>query len=173
MNRASRYSASPFSRLCCLDGVRAQAQTKPERDQLGAEPVHDDRALLQDARGANVGIDERGRDRQGRPQHLGGRALRRQHVSRPGHGTDVEPAVDSQVRRVGQAGRELRSGLAHLSARHPRRSRRQRLGDRRSGRCATAGSHAAPGAAAQLASVRFPDRRAVIRSSNSAPTGSC
>ena len=42
-------------------------------------------------------------------------------------------------------------GMLDLPARHPRRSRRQHLGDRRPGQRAAAGARRAPGAAAELA----------------------
>ena len=88
-----------------------------------------------------MGIHERGRDRQGRPQHLG-----RPSAAAPtaclDRATGQMSGLPSILKfdAIGQAGRELRSGSAHLSARHPRRPRRQRLGDRWPGRCATAGA---------------------------------
>ena len=146
--------------------------------QHRTQSVQDRRAVPQDAGRAHVGIDERGRHRSRRAQHLGWRALRREHVSRSRDGPDVEPAVDPEVRCVRQAGGELRSGHADLPARHARRSRRQPLGDRRTGRCAAAGARRAGGARGsrtprRRALARCQARRAVIRCSSSARKASC
>ena len=55
-----------------------------------------------------MGIDQRRGDRQGRPQHLGGRTLRRQRVSRPRDGQDVGAAVDPHGTPLDRAAYERR-----------------------------------------------------------------
>ena len=151
--------------------------------QRRAEPVSNRQGLLQVARGADVGIDERRRHRQGRQIDLGRRALRRQHLPRSRDRQDVGPADRPQVRRVRQAREELRRRAADFSARHLRRQRRQRLGDRRTGQ--RAGARRAARRAARRRgrrrtraapsgrSVRGPARRTAIRCSSSARTASC
>ena len=106
--------------------------------ERGGESVPDRRELLQAARGADVGLDERGGHRQGWQVHLGGRALRRELVLGRGQGRDVAARHGAQVRRLRQAGAEHRQGHDDLPPWHPRGSRWQRLGDRRPGQPASA-----------------------------------
>ena len=87
-----------------------------------------------------MGRDERGRDRQRRQVDLGRRAVRREHVP------ELEAGSDPEVRRVRQAGQELRLGADDLPARDPRGPGRQRLDDRRAGQQAPAARGAAPDA---------------------------
>ena len=103
-----------------------------------AQSVQDGRAVPQDAGRAHVGIDERGRHRPRRAQHLGGRALRREQLSRSRDGQMSSLPSILKFDASGKLVTSFGAGHADLSARHPRRSRRQRLGDRRTGRCAAA-----------------------------------
>ena len=80
--------------------------------------------------------------RQGRQVDLGRRALRRQHVPR------LDARSGPEVRRVRQAGQELRRGADDLPARHPRGQGRQHLDDGRAGQPAAPRARRAAGLAA-------------------------
>ena len=112
-----------------------------------------------------VDIDKDGK------QHLGRRALRRStRCWDRQDAADVAAQHRVQVRPERQDGDELRPGHVRVPARHPRRSRRQRLGDRRSEQ-----------PAAPRARARRPTRRcrrcrrrwSATRSSSSAPRAKC
>ena len=122
------------------DGRDDHGDLRPGRRPVGqhagqrrAESVHHRRESLQAARGPDLGLDQRGRHRSRRQVDLGGRALRRQQLLRPGQGDDVAAAGHPQVRRVGEAGAQLRHRHRRLPARHPHRPRRQHLDYRRPG----------------------------------------
>ncbi len=157
-----------------------------------AESVQHDQGLFQTAQRAPVGIDERGRRRQRRQIHLGRRALRQQQLPRCGDERDQERSDDPEVRHERHAREGLRRRSADLSARDPRRSRRQHLGDRRSGQRAASGARSGAGAAAGArragaagaagaGAARGPRgagtcirrRPRATRSSSSVPTESC
>ena len=136
-------------------------------DQLGAQSLPDDRGLGEDAGGPQLGIDERGRRRQGRQIDLGRRTLRRQQLLGRREGGDVDARRRAEVRPVGRARAQLRRRADGLPARHSRRPRRQRLADRRPGqpaaprprrraRCAAA---AAAGADCRASDLQVQPRR--------------
>ncbi len=75
-----------------------------------------------------------------------------------------------QVRLDRQAGDELRAGHDRLPARHPRRSRRQHLGDRRPGQPA---APPCPGPPPMRRCRPRRKRSSAIRCSSSAPTARC
>ena len=106
----------------------------------------------------------------------------RASIARRGKMSDLTDGA--QVRLHRQAREELRRGPADLPARHLRRSRRQRLGDRRPGRRAAAGARRAADAVrrerqADARRRRPADRaarrarRTAIRCSSSARTARC
>ena len=96
--------------------VRTGGRTERDQaDQRRAEPVQHRQRLLQAARRPDLGIDERGRDRQGRQVDLGRRAVRRQQLPRSRDRQDVGRPDHPQVRCDRQAGQELRRRAARSS----------------------------------------------------------
>ena len=122
--------------------------------------------------GRDVGLDERRRHRQGRQEHLGGRALRRSTTCWDRAKGEMSPL--QTVFKFDSTGKMVASfGAGHdgVPARHPRRSRRQHLGDRRQQQPARARAPVQP-ADAPLPADAGEGRRAT-RSSSSAPTARC
>ena len=138
-----------------------QAPIPPVND--AAEPVQHDQGLLQAACRPPVGIDERGRHRQGRQVDLGRRALRRNSCLDRGDEHDSERPDLSEIRHQRHARQGVRRRPADLPARHSRRSRRQRLGHRWPGQRAASGARRGRWrrrpAAAQRQVARQPVRR--------------
>ena len=125
MNQASRVRL-PFVGVLVGRGRLVGEPGRRAGSQLRAQPLQDRRRLGEDARGSDLGLHERGRDRPRRQVHLGGREVRRQHLR------GLQPSRPPQVRRRRSAGQELRGRPLHLPARHPRGPRRQRVAHRSS-----------------------------------------
>ena len=160
--RRSRRAMSGSTQTC-------PAPIPPVNDV--AEPVHDGQRLLQAARRAQVGLDQRRRRRQGRQVDLGRRALRREQLPRsrrPARSRTSPTVLKFDDDR--QAGDSASARPADLPARHPRRPRRQHLGDRRPGQRAARRRAARRRPAAQAAGRPVRRRAAGGRRRGGAPT---
>ena len=177
----------PMQLALLIPALAAAALSEPvaaERDQADqrrAEPVQHRQRLLQAAGGPDVGIDERGRiDKDGKSIWVAERCGANSCLDRATG--KMSPIRSLKFDATGKLVKSFGAGMLDLPARHPRRSRRQHLGDRRPGQRAAAARAARRRAAAGR---RQPRRRrgpigpragrdeGHIRSSSSARTASC